>query len=228
MPELSFDVQGVEAAAFSATPQLNLRILIRCAEPQTAIQNILLQCQVQIEPARRKYEGGEQNDLRDLFGEPSRWGQTLRPMLWTHTSSIVPAFQGETVAEVALPCTFDFTVAATKYFYGLKDGEIPICALFSGTVFYATEEAGCQVEKIPWSREASYRVPVRAWKEMMDRYYPNTAWLCLRRDVFEQLQQYKVSRGIPTWEQAFESMLANAEAGDPGSVVSKARAGTRA
>ena len=42
---------------------------------------------------------------------------------------------------------------------------------------------------------------------MMDAYYPNTAWLCLRRDVFERLQQYKTARGIPTWEQTVESML---------------------
>jgi hypothetical protein len=221
MPELSFQIQGVEAAPFSATPQLNLRILIKSAEPGTPIQNILLQCQIQIEPARRKYEGGEQSDLRDLFGEPERWGQTLRPMLWTNTSSIVPSFQGEIVAEVALPCTFDFTVAATKYFHGLKNGDIPICALFSGTIFYATEEAGWQVEKIPWNREASYRVPVSTWKEMMDRCYPNTAWLCLRRDVFEELHQYKVSHGIPTWEQAFETMLASAEARDCRSAVVK-------
>jgi hypothetical protein len=42
---------------------------------------------------------------------------------------------------------------------------------------------------------------------MMDIYYPNSAWLCLRRDVFERIYQYKVERGIPTWEQALESML---------------------
>ena len=42
---------------------------------------------------------------------------------------------------------------------------------------------------------------------MMDEHYPNTAWLCLRRDVFERLHQYKTDRGIPTWEQALESML---------------------
>jgi len=42
---------------------------------------------------------------------------------------------------------------------------------------------------------------------MMDTYYPNSAWLCLRRDVFERLQEYKVRHGIPTWEQALESML---------------------
>jgi Family of unknown function (DUF6084) len=42
---------------------------------------------------------------------------------------------------------------------------------------------------------------------MMDIYYPNSAWLRLRRDAFERLYQYKRRRGIPTWEQALESLL---------------------
>ena len=41
----------------------------------------------------------------------------------------------------------------------------------------------------------------------MDHYYPNTAWLCLRRDVFDRLYRYKMQRGIPTWEQALECLL---------------------
>ena len=45
------------------------------------------------------------------------------------------------------------------------------------------------------------------WREMMDSYYPNSVWLKLRRDVFERLYQYKMQHGIPTWEQALESML---------------------
>jgi Family of unknown function (DUF6084) len=48
----------------------------------------------------------------------------------------------------------------------------------------------------------------------MDRHYPNTAWLCLRRDVFDQLHEYKVSHGIPTWEQAFENLLSIVEESD--------------
>jgi hypothetical protein len=43
---------------------------------------------------------------------------------------------------------------------------------------------------------------------MMDAYYPNTAWLCQRRDAFEELLRFKVDRGIPTWEQAIETLLA--------------------
>jgi len=41
----------------------------------------------------------------------------------------------------------------------------------------------------------------------MDIYYPNSAWLCLRRDIFDRLYQYKVRNGIPTLEQALESLF---------------------
>ncbi len=46
---------------------------------------------------------------------------------------------------------------------------------------------------------------------MMERYYPNSVWLCLRKDVFEHLQAYKTQQGIPTWEQAIERILAQSE-----------------
>ena len=64
---------------------------------------------------------------------------------------------------------------------------------------------------VPWDREANFRLPISVWKEMMEMHFPNTAWLCLRRDVFEQLYQYKVRHGIPTWEQAISRALAAAE-----------------
>jgi hypothetical protein len=168
-----------------------------------------LRCQIQIEVARRKYSGHEQEKLHDLFGEPSRWGQTLRNLLWTNASTVVPQFTGVTSVDLAVPCTFDFSVATTKYFNGLTDGEIPVCLMFSGTVFYADATGALQVAPISWDKETKFRVPLKVWKDMMDTFYPNTAWLCLRRDVFEELHRYKVERGIPTWEQAFENMLAS-------------------
>jgi hypothetical protein len=64
-----------------------------------------------------------------------------------------------------------------------------------------------QVAQIPWEKEGRFRLPISVWKEMMDIYYPNSAWLCLRRDVFVRLYQYKVDRGLPTWEQALEALL---------------------
>ena len=107
--------------------------------PNEAIHTIALRCQIQIEVTRRRYSPGEQERLLDLFGQPDRWSQTLRNLLWTHATVVVPGFSGpNTVVDLQVPCTFDFNVAATKYFAGLTDGEIPLNMLFSGTVFYAS------------------------------------------------------------------------------------------
>ena len=165
-----------------------------------------MRAQVQIEPVRRRYNATEHEHLKELFGEPERWSKSVHPLLWTNANVNVPGFTGSTVVELPVPCTFDFNVAVTKYIYGLENGELPISFLFSGTVFHAGR-VGLQIAQIPWDREASYRLPVRAWKEMMDLYYPNTAWVCLRREVFERLYDYKSRHGIPTWEQALERML---------------------
>ena len=156
---------------------------------------------------RRKYDASEQAKLRDLFGEPDRWGQTLRNMLWTHASVMVPRFSGSTLTEIPVPCTFDFNVAATKYFHGLTSGDLPLCFQFSGSIFYQREDGTLQVTPISWDKEAKYRLPVKVWKGLMDMYYPNSAWLALRRDTFEKLYRYKVSGGIPTWEEALERAL---------------------
>jgi hypothetical protein len=161
---------------------------------------------VQIEPVRRRHTPVEQAHLKELFGEPERWSKSLHPLLWTNANVSVPAFTGSILVDVPVPCTFDFNVAVTKYIYGLENGDLPTSLLFSGTVFYAGG-VGLQVAQIPWDREASYRLPVRAWKDMMDLYYPNTAWISLRRDVFERLYEFKSRYGIPTWEQTIERML---------------------
>jgi hypothetical protein len=214
MPDLSFQVEGAEAVRFAASPLLAIKLRVTNLNPAEQIHSITLQCQVQLEVARRSYDAKEQERLLDLFGEPDRWGRTLRPMLWAHTSAVVPAFTESALVDLPLPCTFDFNVAATKYFAGVEKGEVPLILLFSGTVFYVAEHGLLQISQIPWDREARYRLPVRVWKDMMDLYYPNTAWLCLRRDVFDRLYQYKVRRGLPTWEQTVESLLPAVEKND--------------
>lgn len=207
MPDLSFQVEGAEAVAFSAAPLLAFKLRVTNANADEAVQSVALRCQLQIESTHRKYTPAEQERLLDLFGAPERWSRTLRAMLWTHATVTVPPFQGSIVVDLPVACTFDFNVAATKYFAGLDDGEVPLNLMFSGTIFYEPANAGLQIEQISWDREARYRLPVRVWKEMMDLYYPNMAWLCLRRDVFDKLARYKMNRGIPTWEEAIESMM---------------------
>jgi len=206
MPDLSLQIEGAHAVEYAVSPLLGFDLRVTNAGPER-IHTVALRCQIQIEAARRRYYSTDQERLRDLFGEPQRWGQTLHTMLWTQTSTIVPGFTGATLVELPVPCTFDFNVAAVKYFQGLQDGDIPLCFQFSGTVFYEPETGGLQVAPIPWDKEAKFRLPVKPWKEMMELYYPNSAWLCLRRDVFERLYQRKVHMGTPTWEAVLEELL---------------------
>jgi len=215
MPDLSFTVEGADVVPFAIAPTLGLKLRITNADPDEAIHTVALRCQIQIDVTRRRYTAEEQASMRDLFGEPARWSQTLRTLLWTHVSAVVPGFAGSTVAELPIHCTFDFNVALTKYVEGLTSGEIPLNLLFSGTVFYAGHDEVLQVAPISWEKEARFSLPVKVWRGMMDAYYPNTAWLNLRRDVFDRLYQYKTQHGIPTWEQALESMLPVEETVNP-------------
>jgi hypothetical protein len=211
MPDLSFKIDEATAISFAAAPTLAFKLRIENANASETIHTVALRCQIQIDVTRRRYAAEEQGRLRDLFGEPDRWSQTLRSLLWTHASVVVPGFCGSTVVDLPVPCTFDFNVAATKYFAGLTDGEIPLHLMFSGTVFYADSEDILQVAPISWEQEARFKLPVKVWRDMMNFYYPNSVWLSLRRDVFDRLNQYKTQRGIPTWEQAFEEMLSAEE-----------------
>ena len=207
MPDLSFQAEGAEPAPYAAAPTILFKLRITNVPAEQTIHSVALRCQVMIEVTRRHYSPKDQERLFELFGEPERWGQTLRTMLWTHASVGVPAFTSSSVIDLPVPCTFDFNVAATKYFAGLEYGEIPLNLLFSGTVFYESDEGALQVAQISWNKEASFRLPVKVWNDMMDIYYPNSAWLCLRKDVFERLYQHKVRSGLATWEQALESLL---------------------
>lgn len=207
MPDLNFEIKGAEPLPFAASPQLIFKLGISNADAEQNVHTVALRCQIQIEAARRQYSDEEKARLRDLFGEPERWKETLRTMLWTHSERVVTPFTGSTVVDLPVACSFDFNLAATKYFAGLENGEVPLVLQFSGTVFYPGEDGALQAAQIPWSAETKYRLPVRVWQEMMEIYYPNSAWLCLRRDVFDRLYRYKVRRGIPTWEQALENIL---------------------
>ena len=85
-----------------------------------------------IEPQRRRYEPAEQARLFELFGDAPRWGETLRPFLWTHVGTVISGFTGTTDVDLPIICTYDFEVAAAKYLHGLDDGEVPLLLLFSG------------------------------------------------------------------------------------------------
>ena len=170
MFDLNFQVESVSPSSPAVAA-----ISVPAGDPEgtvAAVQSILLKCQIRIEPDARRYPAEDPERLLDLFGTPDRWGKTMRSMLWTQVQAIVPAFAGETTVELAVPCTFDFNVAATKYFAALEEGEVPLVFLFSGTVFYQAEDGRLQVAPISLEKQADFRLPVGVWRQMMDHYYP--------------------------------------------------------
>jgi hypothetical protein len=46
---------------------------------------------------------------------------------------------------------------------------------------------------------------------MMDRHFPNSAFLSLERSVFDRLYEFKRQHGFATWEQAMERLLAQSD-----------------
>ena len=206
MSPISFEIVGARVEAYAAVPTLDLRLRITAREP---VHALALRCQIMIEPKRRHYGPDEERRLTELFGETPRWGETLRPFLWTNVSTVVTSFTDTTEVDLPIACTYDFEVAAAKYMHALDDGEIPIVAMFSGTVF-ARSAAGLSASPVSWSEEASYRLPVTLWRDMMDLYFPNSGWLRLRRETIDALHRYKTERALLSWDETFEQLLKQA------------------
>jgi Family of unknown function (DUF6084) len=208
-PELGFTVLACEPLAHAAAPTLRFSLAIDAAGAR--IRSVMLEVQIRIAATQRGYSEGEQAQLGDLFGAPHRWGDTLRGLLWTNATVVVVPFQGATVVDLLVPCTYDFDVAAAKYLTGLRDGEIPLDFLFSGTVFYAGPGGALQINRISWNAESAYRLPVGVWRETMDRYFPGSAWLRLDRETFDRLVAFRARRALTGWDAVLDGLLAPQE-----------------
>jgi Family of unknown function (DUF6084) len=211
-PELAFRVTGASAERYSAAPSLNFALSVQRAGGGS-VRSILLDTQIQIAARRRPYREAEQARLVELFGTPERWGTTLRTLLWTRTTLVVPPFTDSTEVTLPVECSYDLEASAANYLSGLQDGEVPLEFLFSGSVFYAGPGGALQTTRISWDREAEYRLPVSVWREAMDLHFPDAAWLRLARPAFDRLRAYKAKHGLRTLEDAIERLLGEARHG---------------
>lgn len=205
VPQLAFAVRGVAALRPSAAPTLRFTLTIDAGG--AAVRSVALDVQVQIAAARRRYTQEEIPPLADLFGTPERWGETLRTLPWTRATLVVSAFEGSTVAELDVPVTYDFEVAAARYLAALRDGAVPLELLFSGTVFHAADDGRLQASRIAWDREAACALPVRVWRSAIDQHFPGAAWLRLDRAAFDRLAAFRAQRALTSWEAVVEELL---------------------
>jgi hypothetical protein len=208
MADLIFGCTGVTAERYAATPTLTFSLTIS-ERSGVRVHAIALRCQIRIEPHRRRYSAVEAQRLHDLFGDPSRWAETVKPIQLAAVTTMVPTFTAVTEVDLQVPVTYDLEVSSARYLYGLDDGTIPLLLLFSGTVFVANGE-GFTVELVPWSAEASYRMPVSVWRELVDAHFPNSAWLRCSRETLDELSEFKAKNALPTWDATLRSLLAAA------------------
>src|SRR5438552_16208520 len=104
MPDLNFEVISAEVAAYSVLPMLIFKMSIVNQDEEEQIHNVNLKCQIMLSVTQRRYNAVEKAKLQDLFGEPERWGETLRTFLWTHVTTVVPRFSGSTIVDLPVPC----------------------------------------------------------------------------------------------------------------------------
>jgi hypothetical protein len=209
-PALRFVVRGVTPVAPAAVPTLEFAVAIDSGE--TVIRSILLDVQIQIAARQRDYADEADAGLEELFGTRDRWGSTLRTLPWTRTTVVVPPFTGATTTHVGVPCTYDLEVTAARYFASLRDGEVPLEFLFSGSVFYAVAGGQLQTTRIGWDQDADFRMPVAVWRELMDRHFAGTAWLRLGRAAHERLCAFRAERTLPSWDATVEALIEEADA----------------
>ncbi|HSK56414.1 MAG TPA: DUF6084 family protein [Jiangellales bacterium] len=206
MSSYSFTVLDIVAEPYAAAPQLTARIRMQESTGQV-VHAVALRCQVRIEAQRRSYSGHEEIGLRSIFGDRSRWVDTLKPFLWMQCSTTVQGFTGSTELDLPLPCTYDFDVTASRYLHSLADDTVPLALLFSGTVF-TRGPAGFGVEQVPWDCEARYSLPVSVWQQLIDRYFPGTGWIRLDRELLARMADYRARHGLTTWDETVQRLLA--------------------
>jgi hypothetical protein len=197
----SFSIEDGGVLPHSAVPTLRFGLRLQSDEEVRALS---LAVQVRIAATQRTYSDAEEEALREVFGSPEQWGRSLQSLHWTNLALQVPAFSGSTLVDLLVTCTYDLEVTAAKYLTGLEEGEVPLEFLFSGTLFYGEP---LQVRPISWNAEAQYRLPVSVWREMMDRFFPNSAWLRLDRKTFDRLHAYRARNSLLNWDDTFEALL---------------------
>jgi hypothetical protein len=210
MSGLAFEITGARPDPQSLTPVLHFALRI-AVDDGVVVQSAQLRCQIRIEPDRRRYDDREQALVADLFGDPQRWSDTLKPFLLTHVTLPVRGFAGSTEVDLPVEFSYDLEVAAGKYLHALRDGEVPLLFLFSGTLFLKTPQ-GLQVQQVPWDLEARYRLPVAVWDELMELHFPGTGWLRLRRETLDALQVYKTRNALATWDDVIRFLMSEHEA----------------
>jgi len=209
-PHLDFEVRNVTPLANAAAPTLRFELAID-EGTEREIFAIALSVSIEIEPAQRRYDPETRERLVELLGDPQKIGAPTRTMHWTRLGVLVPAFSGSTGVGVDVLCNYDLEIGATSYFHAVEDGEVPLAFNFNGNVYYQGDDGRLQIVQVDWDSHASYRMPVEAWKRMIEMHYPFRDWLALHSETLEALRRRRSERGLPTYDATVAELLRETE-----------------
>lgn len=207
-PDLHFRCEDVVADTYAAGPTVVFK-MTASESSGTRVHAVALRCQVRVEPVRRHYSDAEADKVVDLFGERTRWGQTLQPMQLAFIAQVLPSFTQECAFDLVMPCSYDVDVAAHKYLTALEDGDVPLLLLFSGTVFTGSP-GSIQVQPVPWHKEAAVRMPVSVWRAAMDAHFPGQAWIRVDRTTYDRLAAHRGRLGLTGWDALMARLMEEA------------------
>ena len=87
-------MESAEVLPYAAVPTILFKLGVQNAVEGEEINSISLRTQIRIAATQRRYDAAEQEKLRELFGEPHQWKDTLRSLLWTNTNTMSPVSPG--------------------------------------------------------------------------------------------------------------------------------------
>jgi hypothetical protein len=210
-PQLTWRVDGVAPQQLAAVPTLGFRLAIDCpgGEP---VRSIALSTSVRLAVALRDYDEPTRQRLAGVFGTAEQWANSLRELVWAQPTVIVPPFAGRTEVQVPVPCGYDIDLATVSYLHAVREGDVPLRFLFSGTMFYQAD-GGLRAAQVPWEAEASFRMPAETWHRLRERYFGASRWLRLSEASFDRLHSYRAGRAYPSWDATIDALLTEPSTG---------------
>jgi hypothetical protein len=206
----TFEVIGVRPLLRHTLPTLAFAVrAIELAEPfPRAIHTIALRIEILIDAPSRLRDDGTRARLVELRAERERRAPVQR-LPWRRVDTLVPSFTGSTTFLVPVIC--DFAHVDGELFRGPADGAVPLAFLFSGTVFYEEGEGHPEVEHVPHGTHASFRLPLRVWRELMDHYEPSGTWIRLSHRTLDLLRAHCGASGALSYDAAIAKLLERPE-----------------
>jgi hypothetical protein len=203
MPDPEFWVLDADAVSHAAAPTLAFRLRIK-DRSERDIYTVALTVLIQLEAIQRAHTDEVRDRLRDVFGDPERWGDTARQVMWAKHDVLVPSFKGSTTFELQVPCNSDLELATARWFEAVSDGVAPLAFHFSGSVFYKGDADRMQLTRVPWHATAQFRLPVEVWRKAVG---DNGGVVRVSGDTFEALRRRRLDRGLHSLDAAVADLL---------------------